>query len=123
IFPGKKNGGARRYIMEEKIEREDIIDILLNEENKDPIILSDNSGRKIAFEQIAVIPYDEKLYCVLKPIDHIENVSDDEAIVFYVEERDGEEPVLMVETDELKALDVFEEYYSLLDEEQAKGKR
>lgn len=109
--------------MEEKKEREDIIDILLNEENKDPIILSDNSGRKIAFEQIAVIPYDEKLYCVLKPIDHIENVNDDEAIVFYVEEREGEEPVLMVETDELKALDVFEEYYNLLDEEQAKEKR
>lgn len=44
----------------------DIIDILLDADNKDPIILVDNNRRKIAFEQVAVIPYDSKLYCVLK---------------------------------------------------------
>lgn len=43
----------------------DIVDILLDEENKDPIVLTDDKGRKLAFEQIAVIPYDQKLYCVL----------------------------------------------------------
>lgn len=109
--------------MKEEFEREDIIDVLLDEENKDPIVLVDGGGKKIAFEQIAVIPYDEKLYCILKPIDHIDNVSDDEAIVFYVDEKEGKEPTLMVETDELKAMDVFEEYYNMLDEERRKGKR
>lgn len=95
---------------------EDILDVLLDEGNKDPIVLVDGNGRKIAFEQIAVIPYNEKLYCVLKPIDEIENVADDEAIVFFVDES-GEKPELMVETDELVAMQVFEQYYDLLDRE------
>ena len=99
----------------------DIYDVLLDEGNKAPIILVDGNARKIAFEQIAVISYNEKLYCVLKPLDKIENIANDEAVVFYVNE-DGEEPVLMVETDELTAMDVFEEYYNLLDEETPKSK-
>ena len=94
----------------------DIYEILLDEENKDPIVLVDGNGRKTSFEQIAVIPYNEKLYCVLKPVDKIENVEDDEAIVFYVDEGGGE-PVLMVETNELTAIEVFEQYYKLLEEE------
>lgn len=96
-----------------------IKDILLDEENKEPIVLVDDNGRKIVFEQIAVIPYDEKIYCILKPIDRLDNVEDDEAIVFYVEESENEdiEPVLKVETNELTAIEVFEQYYDLLDEE------
>ncbi len=98
-----------------------IIDVLMDENNKDPIVLMDANGRRLSFEQIAVIPHNDKLYCVLKPIDKIENVQDDEAIVFYVDETQGEEPVLMVETDEKVAMDVFDEYYDLLDEEQSKA--
>ena len=101
----------------------DIIDVLLDEDNKDPIILIDGNGKKLSFEQIAVIPFNEKLYCVLKPIDKIENVQEDEAIVFFVHEEEGKEPVLMVETDEKVAMDVFEEYYNLLDEEDKKNKK
>lgn len=98
---------------------EDIIDILLDEDNKDSILLTDEKGNKIAFEQVAVIPYDQKIYCILKPIAHMDNVADDEAIVFYVEEDlyVGNAPVLRVEADEFKAIDVFEKYYDLLDSE------
>ncbi len=95
-----------------------IIDVLMDENNKEPITLMDANGKRLSFEQIAVIPHNDKLYCVLKPIDKIENVQDDEAIVFYVDETQGDEPVLMVETDEQVAMDVFDEYYDLLDEEQ-----
>lgn len=94
----------------------DIYDVLLDEENKDPIVLVDGNGRKTAFEQIAVIPYNEKLYCILKPVDKMENVADDEAIVFFVDEK-GDENVLEVETDELTAMEVFAQYYDLLDKE------
>ncbi len=99
--------------------QENIIDILLDEENRDPIVLTDDKGRKLAFEQVAIIPYDEKLYCVLKPIDHIEGIAEDEALVFYVDEGENEddEPVLRIENDELKSIDVFMKYYDLLDEE------
>lgn len=94
----------------------DILDVLLDEENKDPIVLVDEKGKQLSFEQIAVIPYNEKIYAVLKPIDKIENIADDEAVVFYVDEREGQAPVLMVETNEKTAMAVFEEYYNLLDE-------
>ena len=112
--------------VEQEQAHQDILDVLLDEDNKDPIVLVDDKGKKIAFEQIAVIPYNNKIYCVLKPIDQIENVADDEAIVFYVEEREGEEPVLLVETDEAVAMNVFDEYYNLLDaadEEAKKNKK
>lgn len=102
--------------VEQEEQKPDIIDILLDEDNKDPIVLVDGQGKKLSFEQIAVIPYNNKIYCVLKPIDKIENVQDDEAIVFFVDEQEGKEPVLMVETDEKVAMDVFDEYYNLLDE-------
>ncbi len=102
--------------VEQEEQQPDIIDILLDEDNKDPIVLVDGQGKKLSFEQIAVIPYNNKIYCVLKPIDKIENVQDDEAIVFFVDEQEGKEPVLMVETDEKVAMDVFDEYYNLLDE-------
>ncbi|MBR1890383.1 MAG: hypothetical protein IJ817_01690 [Clostridia bacterium] len=99
----------------------DILDILLDEDNKDPIVLADESGKRLTFEQIAVIPYNEKVYCVLKPVDHIDGINDDEAIVFYVDERPTG-PVLMVEPNEKTAINVFDEYYNLLDAEQAKNK-
>ena len=34
----------------------DILDILLDEDNRDPITLVDADGRAIDFEQVAVIP-------------------------------------------------------------------
>ncbi len=109
--------------VEEEVANMDIVDILLDEDNKDPIVLVDGNGKRLSFEQIAVIPHNDKLYAILKPIDHIDNVEDDEAIVFYVQEEEGKEPVLMVETDEKVAIDVFEEYYDLLDEAEGKKKK
>lgn len=96
--------------------QENIMDILLDEDNKEPIVLFNEAGRKIGFEQVAIIPYDDKLYCILKPIDHIDDVDDDEAIVFYVNDPYGEMPTLVVEKDEAKAIAVFDEYYKLLDD-------
>lgn len=105
--------------VKEEESKQTILDVLLDEDNKDPIILLDANGRRLTFEQIAVIPYNDKLYCVLKPVDKLENIADDEAIVFYVDET-KKEPVLMVETDEKVAIEVFDEYYNLLDEENEK---
>jgi len=102
--------------VEQEASHVDIVDILLDENNKEPIVLIDDKGKKLSFEQIAVIPYNDRIYAVLKPIDKIDNVQDDEAIVFFVHEEEGQEPVLMVETDEKTAIAVFDEYYNLLDE-------
>ena len=106
-----------------KEEDKDILDILLDEENKEPITLFGDDGSQHTFEQIAIIPYGEKLYCILQPIDKIENVGDNEAIVFYVDEPEEGEAKLKVETSAEVAVAVFEEYYKMLDEENLKSKK
>ena len=98
----------------------DILDILLDEDNEDPITLYDENSKAIKFDQVAIIPLEEKLYAILKPIDDIPGVADDEAIVFAINENDAGETTLIVETDEPLAMRVFDEYYKLLDAQNKK---
>ena len=45
-----------------------MIDKILDENNSDPVVLYDENNKETKFEQVAVIPLDEKLYVLLKPI-------------------------------------------------------
>lgn len=109
--------------MSKKVEEEvDVLDILLDEENDDDVVLFDsNSNKEIHFEQVAVIPKNQKIYAILKPIDEMENVNDDEAIVFVVDYDEEGRSVLTVETDEKVATEVFDDYYTLLDAAETDG--
>lgn len=114
---------------EEKVENVkpiDILDVLLDQENKEPIILMDEKGKQITFEQVAVIPYEVKkekrLYCVLKPLDKIDGIADDEAIVFLVDQDAQGNSIIRVEEDEEVAIAVFDKYYDLLEEAQKEEK-
>lgn len=111
---------------EQKIEEVDLLDVLLDENNREPIVFQDENGRKLAFEQVAVIPYEvrkqARLYCVLKPIDKIDGVNDNEAIVFLVDKDDKGNSVIKVEDDEEIAIAVFDKYYDLLEEAQKEEK-
>ena len=98
-----------------------ILDILLDPEDTEPIALISEQGESVRFEQVAIVPYKDKLYCILKPLDDIADVADDEAIVFCVDESD-EETLLRVETDEKTCLAIFDVYYELIEQEQNKQK-
>ena len=100
----------------------DLLDVLLDENNTAPIYLYSGDNR-IAFEQVAVIPFEDKLYCILKPIDHINGVAKEEAIVFLVSSDNNGDSVLEVETDEDTAIAVFEQYYDLIEENALRRKR
>lgn len=101
----------------------DIVDLLLDENNDEPIVLFDENDREIKFEQVAIIPENEKIYAILKPVDEMEGVADDEAIVFVVEyDKDGNS-YLAVETNEEIAIKVFDKYYQLLDEAEKDSKK
>jgi len=93
-------------------KNENILEILLDENNDSPIILYDEKDKAIKFDQVAIIPLEEKLYVILKPIDEMEGVAEDEGIVFFVDEKDSQ---LIVETDEEVSMQVFDEYYKLLE--------
>ena len=42
----------------------DILDILLDEDNEDPITLYDENSKPIKFDQVAIIPLDDRLYAI-----------------------------------------------------------
>ena len=82
----------------------------------DNVILYDANNNPVEFEQVAIIPMDERVFAILKPVQAIEGVEDDEALVFEIKEVDDEDVIVLVD-DEETATKAFEIYYDLLREE------
>ena len=97
------------------------IDALYDENNNDAIILFNENGEEIAFEQVAIIPISEKVYAILKPIQPMDGVGEDEGLVFSIERNDdGEEYLtLIVDADIIDA--VFTVYEMLTAEQDGKN--
>ena len=92
------------------------IDMLLDENNTDNIKLFNEDNQEVEFEQIALVPLEEKTYAILKPATEMEGIGENEALVFVIEEIDDEECLVIVEEDEI--IDrVFEDYYQMLKDE------
>ncbi len=104
------------------------IDCLFDEDNTDPISLYNEKGEEVQFEQIALIPLEEKIYAILKPMKEIEGVGDDEALAFEIVETEedaetGEHSEYLELVGDIDIIDkVFEVYNKLMDEEEAKQK-
>ena len=94
-----------------------VIDILLDEDNDDNIILYDENDQPNEFEQVALVPFNGKVYAILKPVNCMEDVGADEAVVFCIEEFEGEY-MLFPEQDDAVGEAVFNEYYSLLEHDE-----
>lgn len=92
------------------------IDMLLDENNTDNIKLFNEENEEVEFEQIALVPIEEKVYAILKPVQTMEGVAEDEALVFGIEEIDDEDCLVIVEEDAIVDK-VFEEYYKMLKDE------
>ena len=90
------------------------IDALYDEDNNDAIILINEKGEEIAFEQIAIIPQGDKVYAILKPIQPLEGVGEDEGLVFFINDDEG---ILELITDEKIIDDVFTVYDELVEGE------
>ena len=93
------------------------IDALFDENNNDAIILMNEKGEEIAFEQIAIIPISDKVYALLKPIEPMDGVGEDEGLVFSVEQNEEglDYLALVIEEDIIDA--VFTVYEALVAEE------
>lgn len=94
----------------------DPIDMLLDENNSEPITLYNEKEEAVSFEQVALIPLRHELYVILKPVGEYQGVGEDEALVFVLEEELGERVLAVVEDDGIIDA-VFEEYYALLRKE------
>lgn len=74
------------------------------------ITLNDDKGNPVDFNEVAVVEYEGELYALLQPVEPLEGLGEDEAIIFKVVQKDEEtdefEPVL----DENVLDAVFNEY-------------
>ena len=85
-------------------------------EDDDIVTLMSADGEEIDFVEIAGIAYKGKMYAILQPVELLDGMDDDEALVFKVtQNRDGEDN-FEIETDDDIIDAVFEEYNRLLDE-------
>jgi len=98
----------------EKQERS-AIDMLLDENCSDNIFMYDENDKEVEFEQVAVIPFEEKVYAILHPLIEDSEFADDEAVVFVLEEIDDEDSLVLVE-DEALIDKIYVIYYKLLKE-------
>ncbi len=104
------------------------IDCLFDEENTDPITLYNEKGEEVLFEQIAIIPLEERIFAILKPMKQLEGVGEDEALAFEIVETEedaetGEHSEYLELVGDIDLIDkVFDVYNKLMDEEEEKQK-
>ena len=84
--------------------------------NGNPIVeLIDEDGRTVRFEHVFTVPYQDDEYVILAPIDPVEGVAEDEAVILRIEPGEDEDAYVGVEDEEL--LDaVFEKYLELAED-------
>ena len=97
-------------------EYQNLIDALFDEDNNDVIILFNERGEEIPFEQVAIIPLG-KTYAILKPVQPMDGLGEDEGLVFAVEvNAETNEEYLALVTD-MDIIDkVFDVYDALVEE-------
>lgn len=110
---------AKKKEVEEQVSA---IDQILNPENNANVVLINENDEPVEFEQVALVPFEEKLYAILKPVEQFEGVEEDEAVVFSITEEENHEVYLDVETDDRIIDEVFAVYYALY-EEATKGEK
>ena len=101
----------------EAVNEANAIDALFDANNTANITLYNEKDEPVDFEQIAIIPLNDRVYAILKPVAEVEGVADDEAFVFeVVEDEENGDSLRLVEDD--KVIDaVFADYNKLLDEQ------
>ena len=93
----------------------------MEEDEDDVVTLLSANGEEIDFVEIAGIAYKGSFYAILQPVELLEGMDDDEALVFKVTRgKDGEDK-FEIELDDSVIDAVFTEYNKLLDEANAGG--
>ena len=108
---------------EVKINDEELPDSIehMEEDDDDIVTLLSANGEEIDFVEIAGIAYKGSFYAVLQPVELLDGMDDDEALVFKVTRgKDGEDK-FEIELDDSVIDAVFTEYNRLLDEANAGG--
>ena len=84
------------------------------EDDDDIVTLVSEDGEEIDFVEIAGIAYRGNFYAVLQPVELIEGMTDEEALVFRVTQGQNGEDNFEIEIDETIIDAVYNEYLKLL---------
>ena len=95
----------------------DVLSILLDPNNNEPIILTDEDGQDIPFKVVAVVNIDDCIHTILYPSVPIEGIDDDMAFVFRCVILGEGESTLELVDDEVIIARVFMRYRELLEEQ------
>lgn len=96
----------------------DYIEQPVDMEEDSIVTLTSADGQEIDFVEIAGIALRGNFYVILQPVELLEGMGEDEALVFKVtQDRDGEDH-FNIELDDEIISQVFDEYYRLLDEQE-----
>ena len=89
----------------------------MREYDDDIITLYSANGEEIEFVEIAGIAYNGNFYAILQPVELVEVMDEDEALVFKVTRKPDGSDNFEIELDDNIIGKVFEEYYKLLDQQ------
>ncbi|MCL2847342.1 MAG: DUF1292 domain-containing protein [Firmicutes bacterium] len=79
------------------------------------ITLFDDDNNPIDFFEVASVEYDEKFYAILQPIEEMEGMEDDEAVIFEFSTEEGSDEKMFKPVFDEKLLDtVFSVYLSAM---------
>ena len=93
----------------------------MEEDDDDIVTLLSANGEEIDFVEIAGIAHKGSFYAILQPVELLDGMDDDEALVFKVTRgKDGEDK-FEIELDDAVSDAVFAAYNKLLDEAEANG--
>ena len=96
------------------------IEHMQNDED-DVITLMTADGEEVDFVEIAGIAYRGNFYAILQPVELLDGMEEDEALVFKVSRGKEGEDKFEIELDDAVIDAVFEEYNKLLDEAEGEG--
>ena len=88
----------------------------------DIITLRSADGEDVDFVEIAGIAHEGKFYAILQPVELLEGMADDEALVFLVTTDEDGNDKFDIELNEDVIDAVFKEYNRLLDDVEAENK-
>ena len=84
------------------------------EDEDDIVTLVNEEGEEVQFVEIAGIAYRGNFYAVLQPVEMLDGMSEDEALVFKVAKGANGEDNFEIEIDETVINAVYEEYLKLI---------
>lgn len=101
--------------MESNTKMPESVDHMVNDED-DIVTLVSAEGDEVDFVEVAGIAYQGGFYAILQPVELLEGMEEDEALVFKVTRGKNGEDKFEIELDDTTIDAVFNEYNRLLDE-------